>query len=69
MSETHHTFCRICESLCGLEVRVEEGPRLEVSADRAQVEQMLINLVKNGAEAEGCQNHPHEHTTDAQGVL
>jgi anaerobic selenocysteine-containing dehydrogenase len=25
MSETRHTFCRICESLCGLEVDVEAG--------------------------------------------
>ena len=23
MTETVHTFCRICESLCGLEVEVE----------------------------------------------
>ena len=25
MTETRHTFCRICESLCGLEVDVEGG--------------------------------------------
>ena len=25
MAETRHTFCRICESLCGLEVDVEDG--------------------------------------------
>ena len=27
MTETHHTFCRICESLCGLEVTVDDGAR------------------------------------------
>jgi len=25
MPETHHTFCRICEALCGLEVTVDDG--------------------------------------------
>ena len=27
MTETVHTFCRICEALCGLEVTVENGAR------------------------------------------
>ena len=25
MIETKHTFCRICESLCGLEVTLDDG--------------------------------------------
>ena len=27
-TETKHTFCRICEALCGLEVTVENGERV-----------------------------------------
>ncbi len=30
MPETHHTFCRICEALCGLEVSVEGGRIREI---------------------------------------
>ncbi|HPG24636.1 MAG TPA: molybdopterin-dependent oxidoreductase [Myxococcota bacterium] len=29
MTETRHTFCRICESLCGLEVDVDASGRIE----------------------------------------
>ncbi len=37
MSETHHTFCRICEALCGLEVTVEEGRITEIRPDDEHV--------------------------------
>ncbi|MCU0270812.1 MAG: molybdopterin-dependent oxidoreductase, partial [Acidimicrobiales bacterium] len=33
MAETHATFCRICESLCGLEVTVEEGRVTKIRPD------------------------------------
>jgi len=35
--ETHHTFCRICESLCGLEVDVEDGRAVAVRPDADHV--------------------------------
>jgi formate dehydrogenase len=35
--ETHHTFCRICEALCGLEVDVEEGRAVAIRPDPAHV--------------------------------
>jgi formate dehydrogenase len=35
--ETHHTFCRICESLCGLEVSVEDGKVVEIRPDSEHV--------------------------------
>jgi len=35
MSETVHSFCRICESLCGLEVSREGGRITEIRPDRA----------------------------------
>ncbi len=35
--QTVHTFCRICESLCGLEVTVEHNKILEVKPDKAHV--------------------------------
>lgn len=35
--ETHTTFCRICEALCGLEVDVEEGAILDVRPDDKHV--------------------------------
>jgi anaerobic selenocysteine-containing dehydrogenase len=31
--ETHHTFCRICEALCGLEVTVEDGTVTRIRPD------------------------------------
>jgi formate dehydrogenase len=34
---THTTFCRICESLCGLEVDVEDGRVVAVRGDEAHV--------------------------------
>ena len=33
MTETHHTFCRICESLCGLEVTVDDGAVTRIRPD------------------------------------
>jgi anaerobic selenocysteine-containing dehydrogenase len=35
--ETHTTFCRICESLCGLEVEVDGGRVVKIRADDAHV--------------------------------
>jgi len=35
--ETHHTFCRICEALCGLEVDVEAGRVVEIRPDAKHV--------------------------------
>jgi hypothetical protein len=35
--ETHHTFCRICEALCGLEVDVEGGQVIEARPDPENV--------------------------------
>jgi formate dehydrogenase len=37
VTETLHTFCRICESLCGLEVDVEDGRIVEIRPDREHV--------------------------------
>jgi formate dehydrogenase len=37
MPETHHTFCRICEALCGLEVTTEHGRVREIRPDDAHV--------------------------------
>jgi formate dehydrogenase len=37
MSETHHTFCRICESLCGLEVTVDDGRVTQIRPDHDHV--------------------------------
>jgi formate dehydrogenase len=37
MPETHITFCRICEALCGLEVMVEDGEIREIRPDARHV--------------------------------
>ncbi len=37
MTQTHHTFCRICESLCGLEVTVGTGGITKIRPDGAHV--------------------------------
>ena len=37
MTETHHTFCRICEALCGLEVTTEGDRIVQIRPDRAHV--------------------------------
>ena len=36
-AETKHTFCRICEALCGLEVTLENGRVAEIRPDTAHV--------------------------------
>ena len=36
-SETHHTFCRICESLCGLDVTVQDGVVTKIRPDDEHV--------------------------------
>lgn len=37
MSETKYTFCRICESLCGLEVEVENDQIIHIKADQKNI--------------------------------
>ncbi len=37
MPETHHTFCRICEALCGLEVETEGGRITAIRPDAEHV--------------------------------
>lgn len=37
MAERHTTFCRICESLCGLEIDVEENRVVDIRPDSAHV--------------------------------
>lgn len=37
MKETRHTFCRICEALCGLEADVEDGRIVEIRPDTKHV--------------------------------
>jgi anaerobic selenocysteine-containing dehydrogenase len=37
VEETHHTFCRICESLCGLEVTVDNGMVTRIRPDEHHV--------------------------------
>jgi len=37
MAETHHTFCRICEALCGLEVDVDGGRVTAIRPDAQHV--------------------------------
>jgi anaerobic selenocysteine-containing dehydrogenase len=44
--ETHHTFCRICESLCGLEVDVENNKVVDIRPDAAHVATKGFGCVK-----------------------
>lgn len=46
MAETHHTFCRICEALCGLEVEVEDGRITALRPDPAHVATDGFSCVK-----------------------
>ncbi len=46
MPETRHTFCRICESLCGLEVDVEAGRVVEIRPDPEHVTTEGFGCVK-----------------------
>ncbi len=44
--ETHHTFCRICESLCGLEVDVRDGEIVNIRPDTEHVASQGYACVK-----------------------
>jgi anaerobic selenocysteine-containing dehydrogenase len=46
MPEVHHTFCRICEALCGLEVEVDQNRVLEVRPDERHVATQGFACVK-----------------------
>jgi formate dehydrogenase len=46
MPETRHTFCRICESLCGLAVSVEDGRVIEIRPDESHVATEGFGCVK-----------------------
>ena len=35
MAETHFTYCRLCEGICGLEVTVDDGRVVDIAPDRA----------------------------------
>ena len=35
--KTHHTFCRICESLCGLEVQTKDNKVVEIKPNADHV--------------------------------
>jgi hypothetical protein len=37
MAETRHTFCRICESLCGLEITLEQGEITQIRPNPERV--------------------------------
>jgi anaerobic selenocysteine-containing dehydrogenase len=41
-----HTFCRICESLCGLEVTVKNNKILEVKPDENHVATEGFSCIK-----------------------
>lgn len=45
-TETHRTFCRICEALCGLEVTVENGRVAEIRPDADHVATRGFGCVK-----------------------
>ncbi|MFT4569684.1 MAG: anaerobic selenocysteine-containing dehydrogenase [Hyphomicrobiaceae bacterium] len=46
MAEIHHTFCRICEALCGLEVEVDDGRVTAIRPDDAHVSTRGFACVK-----------------------
>jgi anaerobic selenocysteine-containing dehydrogenase len=46
MTETRHTFCRICEALCGLEVTLEDGRITEIRPDESHVATEGFGCVK-----------------------
>jgi formate dehydrogenase len=48
---THHTFCRICESLCGLEVTIEGGQVTKVRPDEDHVATRGFACVKGVKQA------------------
>ena len=44
--EVHHTFCRICESLCGMKVTTDGGKVVRVEPDDAHVATSGFSCVK-----------------------
>lgn len=46
MSTTHHTFCRICEAFCGLEVDVEGGQATAIRPDKEHVASKGFGCIK-----------------------
>ncbi|MCA9688829.1 MAG: molybdopterin-dependent oxidoreductase [Myxococcales bacterium] len=46
MTETHHTFCRICEALCGLEVQVDDGKVTQIRPNPRHVATQGFGCVK-----------------------
>ncbi|HBH23802.1 MAG TPA: hypothetical protein DDY13_10315 [Cytophagales bacterium] len=44
--ETHHTFCRICESLCGLKVHTENDKIVHIEPDKDHVATEGFSCVK-----------------------
>ena len=46
MGETHQTFCRICEALCGLDVTVEDGRITDIAPDAEHVATAGFGCVK-----------------------
>ena len=44
--ETKHTFCRICEALCGLEVKVDNGKIIDIQPDKKHVATDGFSCVK-----------------------
>jgi formate dehydrogenase len=61
VSETHHTFCRICEALCGLEVKVEDGEIAEIRPDPEHVGTRGYVCVK-GIKQQGLYRSPDRLT-------
>jgi formate dehydrogenase len=45
-TETRHTFCRICEALCGLDVTLENGRVAEIRPDAEHVATRGFGCVK-----------------------
>lgn len=46
MTTTHHTFCRICEALCGVEVTVDDGRITKIEPDADHVATAGFGCVK-----------------------
>ncbi|HVI01343.1 MAG TPA: molybdopterin-dependent oxidoreductase, partial [Enhygromyxa sp.] len=46
VEQTHHTFCRICEALCGLEVTTVDGRIQQIRPDAAHVATDGFSCVK-----------------------
>jgi len=44
--KTHHTFCRICESLCGLKVTTENNTITEIQPDEKHISSKGFSCVK-----------------------